>query len=79
LSALLMLAGCAGEGIFPTSGLPQAAPGAPPPYPTFGPTGPSEADERLLTTAEREALEKQLDKLGSDREAGVRRRIERAK
>jgi hypothetical protein len=76
---LLLLAACTGDGIFPTTGLPPAPPGPPPPYPTFSPTGPSAADERLLTTPEREALETQLNKLGSDREAGVRRRIEKTK
>ena len=78
LTGLLFLAGCANEGIFPRSELPAANVGPPPPFPTLG-VAPAGEDDRVLTTAEREAMEAQLSKLASEREAGVRRRIERSK
>jgi hypothetical protein len=78
LTGLLFLAGCANEGIFPKAELPAANVGPPPPFPTLS-AAPLEEDDRVLTTAEREAMEAQLSKLASEREAGVRRRIERSK
>ena len=78
LTGLLFLAGCANEGIFPKGELPAANAGPPPPFPTLS-AAPLEDDDRVLTTAEREAMEAQLSKLASEREAGVRRRIERSK
>ena len=78
--ALLLLAGCANDGAFPVSELPPAPPGPPPPFPSFTATAEGAVDgTRVLTTAEREALEAELSKLAIDREAGVRRRIERSK
>jgi hypothetical protein len=78
VGALVLLAGCAGEGIFPTSGLPPAPPGPPPPFPSFVPTSDTDG-EQVMSTAEREAMEQQLAKLAKEREAGVKRRIERGK
>lgn len=76
----LLLAGCANDGVFPVGELPSAPPGPPPPFPTFSSPADHAADDtRVLTTAEREAMEAELSKLASEREAGVRRRIERGK
>jgi hypothetical protein len=78
LTGALFVAGCANEGIFPRSELPSANVGPPLPFPTLN-AAPVDDDNRVLTTAEREAMEAQLSKLASEREAGVRKRIERSK
>jgi hypothetical protein len=74
----LVLAGCVNEGIFPKGELPAPNAGPPLPFPTLS-AAPVDEDDRVLTTAEREAMEAQLSKLARDREAGVRKRIERSK
>jgi hypothetical protein len=72
------LGGCVNEGIFPKADLPPPNPDGPLPFPTLS-AAPVDDGERILTTAEREALEAQLSKLARDREAGVKKRIESKK
>ena len=74
----MFLAGCVNEGILPKAELPAANPGGPLPFPTLG-VAPADDGDRVLTTAEREAMEAQLSKLARDREVGVKKRIESKK
>jgi hypothetical protein len=78
VAAFILLANCAAQGIFPNEPIPPAPPGPPAPFPTLAP--PSLADEsKVLTEAERAEMEAQLTKLAKDREAKIKRRIERPK
>jgi hypothetical protein len=72
------LFGCVNEGIFPRTELPSANAGEPLPFPTLS-AAPIDDGDRVLTTAEREAMEAQLSKLARDREVGVKKRIESKK
>jgi hypothetical protein len=77
---LLMLAGCANEGIWPKEDLPAAPPGAPLPTPGFQSRDSGTDDQRgMLTEIERDQLEERLTKLAKDREKGVARRIDSSK
>jgi hypothetical protein len=78
LIAPLPLVGCVNEGIFPKAELPAANADGPLPFPTLS-AAPVDDGDRVLTTAEREAMEAQLSKLARDREAGVKKRIETKK
>ncbi len=74
----LFLIGCVNEGIFPKAELPSANAGDPLPFPTLN-AAPVDDGDRVLSTAEREAMEAQLSKLARDREVGVKKRIESKK
>jgi hypothetical protein len=73
-----LLAGCVNEGILPKAEIPTANADGPLPFPTLS-AAPIDDGDRVLTTAEREAMEAQLSKLARDREAGVKKRIESKK
>jgi hypothetical protein len=78
--ALLLVAGCANEGIWPTEPLPAAPPGPPPPTPSFhAPNARIGDQDEVLTNIEREELETRLAKLAKDRQRGVERRIQMSK
>lgn len=80
LAGLLLLAGCANEGIWPKEDLPPAPPGPPLATPSFQSRDAATDDERgMLTEFEREQLEERLTKLAKDREKGVARRIDNSK
>jgi hypothetical protein len=74
----LFLAGCVNEGILPKAALPAPNAGDPLPFPTLS-AAPVDDGDRVLSTAEREAMEAQLSKLARDREVGVKKRIESKK
>lgn len=74
---LLMLPGCAVEGILPKTELPPA-PAVQQPYPNFAPDG-SDDDRGVLTPTEREDMEARLTKLARERESGVTKRINQSK
>jgi hypothetical protein len=75
-AAALLLAGCAGDAVFPLASLPPAPPGPAPEYPGLvAPTFHEEDAPRILSTSEVKEMEAQLGKLPKDREAIVRRRI----
>jgi hypothetical protein len=79
-AGLLMLAGCANEGIWPKDELPAAPPGGPLPTPSFQSRDKATDDERgMLTEYERLQLEERLTTLAKDREKGVARRIDSQK
>jgi hypothetical protein len=78
LIGTLVLTGCANEGIFPKAELPAPNAGGPLPFPTLS-AAPVDDGDRVLSTAEREAMEAQLSKLARDREVGVKKRIESKK
>jgi hypothetical protein len=78
LIGTLFLAGCVNEGILPKAELPSPNAGDPLPFPTLS-AAPVDDGDRVLSTAEREAMEAQLSKLARDREAGVKKRIETKK
>jgi hypothetical protein len=74
----LFLTGCVNEGILPKAELPGPNAGEPLPFPTLS-AAPVDDGDRVLSTAEREAMEAQLSKLARDREVGVKKRIESKK
>jgi hypothetical protein len=77
---LLLIAGCANEGIWPTEPLPAAPAGPPPPTPSFhAPKDRIGDQDEVLTNIEREELEARLSKLAKDRQRGVERRIQMSK
>lgn len=77
--ALLLLAGCAGEGSIPF--LPSSTPPSPGPPPELPLLVPPPRDREIakpvLTPDEQKELEAQLDKLQTTREKAVRRGIEK--
>ena len=73
---MLLVAGCANQGIWPTEDLPPA-PAQQMPFPTFQSRDTETADERgVLTEIERQELEARLTAAAKARERGVERRIE---
>jgi hypothetical protein len=77
---MLLLVGCANEGIWPKEDLPAAPAGGPPPTPSFQSRDKLSDDERgMLTEYERSQLEDRLTKLAKDREKGVAKRIDSSK
>lgn len=79
-AGLLLLTGCANEGIWPKEDLPPAPPGPPLATPGFQSRDSGTDDERgMLTEIERQELEDRLTRLARDREKGVARRIDSSK
>ena len=79
-AGLLLLTGCANEGIWPKEDLPPAPPGPPLATPSFQSRDSGTDDERgMLTEIERQELEDRLTRLARDREKGVARRIDSSK
>ena len=74
----MLLAGCANEGGIPFLSSPVApSPGPPPAYPTLV-SPPRDAEKpAIMTEAQRKDLEKELDKAAVDREATIRRNLEK--
>ena len=76
----LLLAGCANEGGLPFLGptIPPS-PGPQPDYPTLV-SPPRDAEKpAILTEAQRKDMEKELDKAAVDREATIRRSLEKGR
>jgi hypothetical protein len=73
-----LLAGCANEGGIPfmTPAAPPS-PGPQPEYPTLVSPPRDEEKPPILNEAQRQALEKELDKAATERETGIRRRLEK--
>lgn len=72
---LVLLAGCANEGMWPKEPLPPAS-AVQPPFRGFQPPQTGSDDERgVLTESEREELEERLSRLPGEREQGVARRL----
>lgn len=78
-STLLLLAGCAGQGILPQEPLPPAPAGPEPAFPSFIAPNDGDDEARVLTNIEQRELEEELTRLAKQRENSVKRRIERSR